>query len=157
VIVEYDPFSPLEEVQLYSPAVAYLGRGRRDQREKGAHPPAPSQATGQPITPHYLEALRAEHEPAHQQRRSQGIDFRSARQRNVWSLTSFARLFARLLGRQGGVSGLSAEEMEILAAFHGRHEQLTESLLRDAFARADAPTIRDVLFQLQTLLSERNA
>jgi hypothetical protein len=155
VVVQYDPFSPLEEVQLYSPTDAYLGRGRRYQREKGAHPP-PSGTPAEPIRPHYLDALRAEHEAAHQQRRSQGIDFRSARQRNVWSLTSFARLFARLLGRQGGVSGLSPEEMEILATFHGRHERLTESLLRDAFARADAPTIRDVLFQLQILLSERN-
>jgi hypothetical protein len=157
VIVEYDPFSPLKEVQLYSPAGAYLGRGRRYQREKGAHPPVPSQAPAEPITPHYLEALRAEHEAAHQKRRSGGIDFRSARQRNVWSVTSFARVFARLLGRQGGVSALGAEEMEILAAFHTRHDRLTESLLRDAFARAEAPTIRDVLFQLQILLSERNA
>lgn len=157
VIVEYDPFSPLEEIQLYSPAGAYLGRGRRYQREKGAHPPTPPPTRTEPITPHYLETLRAEHEAAHQQRRNQGIDFRSARQRNVWSLTSFARVFARLLGRQGGVSGLSAEEMEILACFHNRHERLTESLLRDAFARAEAPTIRDVLFQLQILLSERNA
>ncbi len=157
VIVEYDPFSPLEEIQLYSPAGAYLGRGRRYQREKGAHPPTPPPTRTEPITPHYLETLRAEHEAAHQQRRNQGIDFRSARQRNVWSLTSFARVFARLLGRQGGVSGLSAEEMEILASFHNRHERLTESLLRDAFARAEAPTIRDVLFQLQILLSERNA
>jgi hypothetical protein len=101
--------------------------------------------------------LRAEHEAAHQKRRSGGIDFRSARQRNVWSVTSFARVFARLLGRQGGVSALGAEEMEILAAFHTRHDRLTESLLRDAFARAEAPTVRDVLFQLQILLSERNA
>ncbi len=157
VIVEYDPFSPLEEIQLYSPAGAYLGRGRRYQREKGAHPPTPPPTRTEPITPHYLETLRAEHEAAHQQRRNQGIDFRSARQRNVWSLTSFARVFARLLGRQGGVSGLSAQEMEILAAFHARHDRLTESLLRDAFARAESPTIPEVLFQLQILLSERNA
>jgi hypothetical protein len=101
--------------------------------------------------------LRAEHEAAQQQQRSQGIDFRSARQRNVWSLTSCARVFARLLGRQGGVSGLGAQEMEILAAFHARHDRLTESLLREAFARAESPTIAAVLFQLQVLLSERNA
>jgi transposase InsO family protein len=157
VVVQYDPFSPLQEVQLYSPAGAYLGCGQRYQREKGAHPPLPRATPAEPITPRYLDVLRDEHEAAQQQRRSQGIDFRSARQRNVWSVASFARLFARLLGRQGGVSGLSAQEMEILAAFHARHHRLSESLLRDAFAKADSPTIPEVLFQLQILLSERNA
>ncbi len=156
VIVQYDPFSPLEEVQLYSPAGVYLGRGKRYQRERGSHQqPTPATPT-EPITPHYLDALRADHDAAQQRRRSQGIDFHSARQRNVWTVTSFARLFARLLGRQGGVSGLSAHEMDILAAFHTRHDGLTESLLRDAFDQATSPTIPEVLFQLQSLFHERN-
>ena len=110
VIVQYDPFSPLEEVQLYSLDRAYLGRGKRYERERGSHPATEAGADRpKPITPHYLDALRAEHDAAQQQQRSQGIDFHSARQRNVWSLTSFARVFARLLGRQGGVSGLTAQ------------------------------------------------
>ena len=110
VIVEYDPFSSLEEVLLYSLTGAYLGRGKRYQREKGSHPQPPPAPPAGPITPHYLDALRAEHAAAQQQRRSQGIDFHSARQRNVWSVTSFARVFARFLGRQGGVSGLTARK-----------------------------------------------
>jgi transposase InsO family protein len=156
VVVEYDPFSPLEEVQLYSPDGLYLGRGKRYQREKGSHrQPTPS-APAEPITPHYLHALRAEHEAQHQQRRRQGIDFHSARARSVWSLTSFARTFARLLGRQGGVSGLSVHEMDVLTAFHRRHDRLNERLLRRAFDLAESPTILEVLFQLQSLLYERN-
>lgn len=156
VIVEYDPFSAWQEVQLYSLTGTYLGLGRRYQREPGSHAqPSPTLPT-EPITPHYLDALRAEHGAAQQQRRSQGIDFHSARQRNVWSLAAFARVFARLWGRQGGVSGLTAQEMEILAAFHARHERLTESLLRKAFAQASSPTIPELLFQLQSLLHERN-
>jgi transposase InsO family protein len=156
VIVEYDPLSALEEVQLYSPTGAYLGRGRRYQREKGSHPQPPPVPPAGPITPHYLDALRAAHAAAQQQQRSEGIDFHSARQRNVWSVTSFARVFARLLGRQGGVSGLTAQEMDVLAAFHARHDRVTESLLRQAFTQAASPTIPEVLFQLQTLLHERN-
>ena len=109
-----------------------------------------------PVTPHYLDALRAAHVAAQQQQRQQGIDFHSARQRNVWSVTNFARVFARLLGRQGGVSGLTAQEMDVLAAFHARHDRVTESLLRQAFSQAASPTIPEVLFQLQTLLHERN-
>jgi hypothetical protein len=100
--------------------------------------------------------LRADHDAEQQQRRSQGIDFYSARQRNVWSVTSFAHALARLLGRQGGVSGLTAQEMDILATFHARHGRLTESLLRKAFDQAASPTIPEVLFQLQSLLHERN-
>jgi hypothetical protein len=156
VIVEYDPFSSLEEVQLYSPAGVYLGRGKRYQRERGSHQQPPPATPAEPITPHYLDALRADHDAEQQQRRSQGIDFHSARQRNVWSVTSFAHALARLLGRQGGVSGLTAQEMDILAAFHARHDRLTESLLREAFDQAASPTIPEVLFQLQSLLHERN-
>ena len=156
VIVEYDPFSSLQEVQLYSPAGIYLGRGKRYQREKGSHQqPAPA-LPAEPITPHYLDTLRAEHDAAHEQQRSQGIDFHSARQRNVWAVTSFAHVFARLLGRQGGVSGLTTHEMGILAAFHARHDGLNESLLREAFDQAASPTIPEVLFQVQSLLHERN-
>ena len=156
LLVEYDPFSSLQEVQLYSPAGVYLGRGKRYKREKGAHQqPTPASPAG-PITPHYLDALRAEHDAQQQQRRNQGIDFHSARRRNVWSLTSFAHAFARLLGRQGGVSGLTVHEMDVLAAFHAHHDRLTESLLREAFDQAASATIPDVLFQLQSLLHERN-
>lgn len=156
VVVQYDPYSPLEEVQLYSVDGAYLGLGKRYEREKGSHPPTLTPPKAEPITPHYLDVLRAEHEAAHEKHRQQGIDFHSARQRNAWSLASFARVFARLSGRTGGVSALTTQEMDTLAAFHARHDRLTESLLREAFARAESPTIPEVLFQLQSLLLERN-
>jgi hypothetical protein len=54
------------------------------------------------------------------------------------------------------VSGLTAQEMDVLAAFHARHDRVTESLLRQAFSQAASPTIPEVLFQLQSLLRERN-
>lgn len=156
LFVQYDPFSSLEEVQLYSLEDAYLGTAKRYNREPDSHPqPKPEKPAG-PIQPHYLDALRADHQALQQRQRSGGIDFYSARQRNLWSLTGFAGTFARLLGRKGGVSGLSTREMETLATFHTRHDRLTETLLRDAFAQAESPTIAQVLFQLQSLLDERN-
>jgi hypothetical protein len=142
---------------LYSTEGVYLGVGKRYARERGSHSqPMTSPRTAEPATPHYLDALRAEHQAAQQQRRRQGIDFHSARQRNEWSMTGFARVFSRLLGRAGGVSGLSSQEMDTLAAFHTRHDRLHEGLLREAFARADTPTIPEILLRLQSLLSERN-
>jgi len=157
LIVEYDPFSSLEEVQLYSREGAFLGVGKRYEREKGSHSqPTTTPIGAEPVTPHYLNALRAEHEASQQQQRRQGIDFHSARQRNEWSMTSFARVFARLLGRVGGVSGLSSQEINTLAAFHSRYDRLNEGLLREAFSRANSPTIPEILLQLQSLLHERN-
>jgi hypothetical protein len=157
LIVQYDPFSSLEEVQLYSLEGAYLGPAKRYNREPDSHPqPKPTQPDG-PIQPHYLDALRADHEALQQQQRSGGIDFHSARQRNEWSLIGFAGAFARLLGRKGAVSGLSTREMETLAAFHARHDRLTETLLRQAFSQVESPLIPQVLFQLQSLLDERKS
>jgi len=155
LIVQYDPFSSLEEVQLYSLEGIYLGLAKQYHREPDSHPqPKPTPPTG-PIQPHYLDALRADHQALQQRQRRGGIDFHSAQQRNVWSLTGFAAAFARLLGRKGGVSGLTTREMETLAAFHTRHDRLTETLLRQAFTQAESATIPQVLWQLQTLLQER--
>jgi len=156
LIVEYDPFGSRDEVTLYDLHGTYLGVGRRYQREKGSHPRPETPPPRKLIEPSYLDVLRADQAAAHQQQRQAGIDYRSARQRNAWSLTSFAKTFAQLLGRRGGLSGLNAQEMEILSAFHARHDRMHEKLLRQAFAQAEAPSIPHVLLQLQSLLSERN-
>lgn len=156
LIVQFDPFSNLDEVHLYSPTGTYLGLGRRYNREPGSHRQEGVQPPAGPVKTHYLDALRADHEALQQQLRG-GIDYHSARQRNVWSLAGFARTLARLLGRKGGVSAFNAQEMEILAAFHSRHDRVTETLLKQAFAQAESPTIPQILFHLQSLLHERNA
>ena len=156
VEVRYDPFQTreaLQEVQLYRLDGAYLGLGRRYQRELGHHPQPAPPAQQNPIEPSYLNALQASYEASHQQRRQQGLDFQSAQQRNVWSLSSFAALVARLLGRPAGLSALSRDELDALRAFHARHDRLHETLVRTAVAQAEALTIPHVLWQLQSLLS----
>lgn len=156
ILVEHDPFSAQDEVQLYSLAGIYLGRGRRHQRESKSPPPPTGVASHTPIEPHYLDVLLAEHQASHEQQRASGIDFYSARQRNRWPLAGLANKLARLLGRKGGVSAVSAQEMEILAAFHARHDRLTETLLEQAFTRAESRSIPEILFHLQSLLHERS-
>ena len=155
VEVRWDPFpsgEALQEVQIYSLEGVYLGVGRLYQREKGAHPQPDPPGKKEPIEPTYLNALLASYEISHEERRAQGLDFESASQRNRWSFTSFATLVARLLGRSGGLSTLTAEELEALRAFHARHDRLHESLVRAAVAKAEFPTIPHVLWQLQSLL-----
>jgi hypothetical protein len=155
VIVRYDPFSDMKEVTLYSLAGQYLCVGRRYEREKGAHPQPTAETPQGPIEHRYLDLLEEQHQAALQQRAQQGIDYRTARRRSGWSFTSFAAKFAQLLGRKGGVSALSTEEMQALTAVHLRHERVTEPLLRQAFEQAEPKTIPVVVFHLQNLLNER--
>lgn len=155
VEVRWDSFpssGELQEVQLYSLEGVYLGVGRLYQREKGAHPQPDPPGKKEPIEPSYLNALLANHEVRHQELRQQGLDFESASRSNRWSLSSFLTLIARLLGRSGGLSALTADEIEALRDFHARHDRLHESLVRTAVAQAEFHTIPHVLWQLQSLL-----
>jgi hypothetical protein len=156
VIVHLDPFSPGDEAQLYSRTGSYLGIARRYEREQGAHAQPTPKKPPSPIQAHYLDALQADHAAAQARERAGGIDYHSARRRNTWSFSAFAGTFAQLMGRAAGISALSAQELEILAAFHTRHDRVTETHLRQAFARAESPSIPHVLLQLQTLIAERN-
>jgi len=155
--VRLDPFQGTDqprEVQLYSLDGKYLGVGRLYRREQGYHPQPEPPTDTQPIEPSYLDALEAARQASHQQRRHSGLDFQSASGRNVWSLTSFATLIAKLLGRDGGLSALSSDELDALRGFHAQHDRVNESLLRAAVANAPSATIPHVLFQLQSLLSQ---
>ncbi len=157
VEVRFDPFGAnkqLQEVQLYRLDGAYLGVGRLYCREKGQHQQPDPPTRSEPIDPTYLDALLADHEASQQKRRQGGLDFDSARRRNVWSLSSFATFVARLIGREGGLSALSADELDALRGFHARHDRVHESLVRAAVAQAESLTIPHVLWQLQSLLSQ---
>jgi putative transposase len=158
--VRWDPFQndqPLQEVELYSLDGRYLGVGRRYQREKGFHPQPEVAAPQLPIEPAYIDALLASHRARQQQRRETGLDFHSAAQRSVWAFSSFAAAVARALGRAGGLSALSPDELDGLRLFHARHDCVNESLLRAAVAEAAAPTIPHVLLSLQSRLSQGDA
>jgi hypothetical protein len=158
VIVSYDPFSSTkEEVRLTSLDGVFLGVAKRYDREKGAHPkptPPPAQT---PLDHSYLKMLEEEHRQQQQSQVESGVAYDKAKQRQVWSFPSLAAAFAKLLGRQGGVSGLSTHEMELLSQVHHRLPRITQSLLEEAFQLADIKTIPVIVFQLQNLLDERTS
>jgi len=157
VIVKLDPFQSeddLQEVELYREDGVYLGVGKRYQRERGYHPQPERPTSTDAIDPHYLKALAAEQEAQRQKQREVGIDYHSAQKRNVWSFNSWAKAFAQLLGREGGLSGLSPDELAALRVFHTQHDRVNEAVLRQAFVNAESKTIPQILLQLQSLLQE---
>jgi len=155
VMVVYDPFSTMEEVQLKSLQGQFLGIGRRYSRERGAHPQPPRDPQSPtPLDHSYLKLLEEKHRQQQQQEAAAGIDYDQARRRPLWSFSSFAATFARWLGRRGGVSALSTYELELLGQVHRRHPRITRQLLEQAFEQADPKTIVVIVFHLQNLLQE---
>jgi hypothetical protein len=102
-----------------------------------------------------LKLLEKQHRAQLQREAEGGIAYHQALQRHVWSFPSFAAAVAKLLGRQGGASGLSTQEMEVLTQVHRRLPQITQRLLEQAFQQAERKTLPVIVFHLQNLLHER--
>jgi transposase InsO family protein len=156
VIVAYDPFSSLDEVRIYSLNGQFLQVAQRYEREKGAHPQPLPQSPQPPLDHEYLKLLQERHQQQQQDEAQRGVNYHQARGRQSWSFAQFAGKFAKLLGRDGGISALSTQELELLNRVHRRHERITARLLEDAFQRAEVKTIPVIVFHLQNLLHERN-
>jgi hypothetical protein len=159
VIVRYDPFSDLREVEIFSPDGRYLGVGRRHQREQRDDTPLVPKSEPEAGLD-YLNALKTLDAEATQREVASGIDYRTAQKRAVWSVASFAAKLAKLLGRKGAVSSFNAAELKVLNATLHRFPELNEVSLEKAFARCASetiPTITEVLSHLPSLLSERSS
>jgi putative transposase len=159
VIVRFDPFSDLREVEIYSLDGRYLGVGRRHERERQDNPPRVLRNKPQ-AGPDYLDALNQLDEEGVDQEVKAGIDYRTAQKRATWSVSALATKLARLLGRKGAVSGFNEAELKVLHATLQDFPELNEVLLDQAFALCAcelAPTITAVLSHLPSLLSKRNS
>lgn len=152
VEVRYDPFSSPDTVLIYSAQEEYLGKGVLHQREKGEEPSPPT-TTAKPRH-NYLELLCREHEEE-LRKRSQGIDYRKAVASRDWPFLDFAGVFARLLGRKGGLASFTTHELEELKKFYNRTPGLTEALLREAFQVAQEKTIPYIAYEIQRLAGRK--
>jgi transposase InsO family protein len=152
VEVRYDPFSAPDTVLLYSEGEEYLGKGLLHNRDKGEEVSAPQR----PQKPRhdYIQLLVAEHE-AELRRRTQGIDYRKVVASRDWPFLDFAAVLSRLSGRKGGLASFSAGELEELKKLYNRHPGLSETLLREAFERAQEKTIPYIAYELQRLVGRK--
>jgi hypothetical protein len=154
VEVRYDPFSPLETVLLYSLSGEYLGVGRRYERDTARQQPP------QPPTPkpqhNYLDLLIQRHEQALRDRHA-GIDYQAvlAAAGRRWPFVEFVKQLAAHLGRKGGLTAFTTEELESLQKVYQRLTSLDAPMLREACARAEHHTIPDIVFLLQQLAHEK--
>lgn len=155
LIVHYDPFARSDEVEIHSLDGVYLQRAPRYERAKGTHPFTEPQRAVDKTTPldhHYLELLAKRHEEQSNAAAAQGMSYHAAR--GLMSQAQLADTLAKLLGRKGGVSSWSGEELEILTVVHRRYPHVTASYLRQACERAEPKTLPVIVFQLQQILSD---
>lgn len=159
VEVRYDPFQqPLTLVHIYDcQSGAYLGEGIRHER-----PVNPDQDTPPADLPKpqysYIDLLIRQHRDS-LSRQVQGIDYGAvlARADRRWPFAEFVQRLASRMGRQGGVSAFSTNELEALSRFYERRTELTAVMVDRAVAAVPEPTITDVLYQLQLLIDEERS
>jgi len=156
VEVRYDPHGDLQSVLIYSLDGEYLDTAQRHEREQGDLKPPP--APRQPKPKHnYLDLLIQKHREAIR-RQSSGIDYRTvlAQSQRRWPFPEFAKQLAAHLGRKGGLSAFRADELETLQKVFDRLTFLNQKMLEQACARAQRPTIPEIVFHLQQLHNERS-
>ena len=151
VEVRYDPFGRLGVVQVYSLEGQYLGEGALHHRESGATPGA-GDAPGKPGN-NYLDLLVNEHEKE-LAKKSCGIDYRKIPRQRPWPFTEFVKAFARLMGKEGGLSAFNAGELEELKKLYNREAAPDKRRLERAFAKAQYKTIAYVAHELRQTTPE---
>lgn len=154
VEVRYDPFSPSEQVLLYSRDGQYLGVAVRYEREQGAHGPTPPPPPRGKPKHNYLQLLIDQHE-AHLAAAAVGIDYRAAMARRAWPFAEFVKTLAGQLGRAGGLTAFCGEELQALQQVYCRQSELDAPLVCEAVRLADPKTIPHVVFHLQQLAQQR--
>ena len=146
VEVRYDPYSSMDTVQIYSLEGEFLCTGNLHNRETGENPSPPAGKKEQKYN--YLDLLMRKHEEK-LRANTQGIDYRKTVSKRYWPFNDFVVTFARLLGRKGGLSAFSTQELEILKNNYNRLPRLTKPLLVEAFESARDKSILAILYQLQ--------
>lgn len=159
VEVRYDPLQrPLDLVHIYDlQSGIYLGEGVRHDRSVTCNQSGPPAKLPQPQH-NYIDLLIQQHRQS-LARQVQGIDYQAVLSRadRRWPFPEFAQRMASRLGRQGGVSAFSADELDVLHRFHQRYAEVTAVLVDRAVSAATEPTITEVLYQLQCLIDEERS
>lgn len=148
-----DPEQP-DEVTLFDLQDVYLGVAPRYERERGAHDPVPAPAKAKLLLDSpYINCLVDEHQRQLSRRTQAGINYQSAMQHDVLSLPGLCQHISRCLGRSG-LSGLEVAEHRAIEAFYQKHPQVRSWHVPRAAEQAAGGGLPQLLWALQTLLTQ---
>jgi len=151
VIVRYDPFGAMDKVLLYSKENRFLGTGLLHQREKTNQT---FEATPLPKPKHnYVDLIISKHQKQITAQ-VQSIDYCKLVSSSIWPFSAFVQTLAQLMGKKGGTSAFSADELETLKRIYAKYPSLTPMRLQNAFEQADITTVGQLAFSLQHLTQE---
>ncbi len=87
--------------------------------------------------------------------KAKGIDYRQIQNRRAWPFNAFIATLAQLLGKKGGITAFTAEELEFLKNLYNRTPALTSSYLEEAVVQADEKTLLAITYQLQKIIARK--
>jgi putative transposase len=152
VWVHYDPFSSSDTVQIHSIKGEYQGSGVLHHRES-AQPPLPAQPRGKPK--HNLIDLLVREHQEQLAANTRGIDYRKVVSVRPWPFHAFVKAFARLLGKEEGISAFTAQELETLKKLYNQNARLNESVLTQAFALVPDKSFPHLILELKQTLQKK--
>jgi len=153
VEVRYDPFSTTDTVEIYAPTGEYLGTGTLHHRE--FDPTTQPKQTAVKPKHNYLDLLVLQHNKQLDSQ-TKGIDYRNVTESRPWPFHEFAKSFADLLGKQGGLTAFTADELEKIKKAYNQSTAITKPLLKQAVENAHVKAIPYVIYELQLLIKKEN-
>ena len=152
VEVRFDPFSKINTVEIRSINGEYLCTGQKYNRQC-EQPPAPIKKPGK-TQYDYIDLLVRQHEQKlHSQ--TKGIDYRKVVKSQKWPFAEFAKSFADLLGRKGGLTSFTAGELEKLKKTYNQCVSINKSMLKTAFENAQYKTVPYVIHELKLIIKNK--
>jgi transposase InsO family protein len=153
VEVRFDPFSQLNTVEVYSLRQGeYLGIGTLHQRQH-VDLLAPAPTKGKPKH-NYLDLLTQKHQEQLNVD-TRGIDYHKLSRQRPWPFHEFAKTIADLLGKKGGLSDFTAQELETLKKTYNQSTQISKPLTKEAFSRTLKPELTYVIAEIKTLIKNK--
>ena len=156
--VHYDPFidesGTPDRVELVSERGVLLGVGRRYERQRGAHEQTQVKPTEKLEESVYIKTLLQCSEQDDASKRHDGIAFHTAMAHGRMTSGTLCQVVAQLLGRKGGLSGLSPDEIAALDQLYEKHPQVQQSQVRTAFEQTSPANFSSMLWELQCLLAQ---
>lgn len=150
VEVRFDPFARADIVEIYSLNGQYLGTGQLHHRQEGI--PAAEEAKGL-AKYSYTDLLIREHQKQ-LAKQTGAIDFQKAISPDVWPFHELAKTVADLMGRKGGLSALTTQEISALQNVYDQGVLLNRQIVKQAFATAWEKSVPYIVRELNCFIEK---